>query len=29
MGGMPQKKYMSVKMLEQTNTFIQVILFQF
>lgn len=29
MGGMPQKMNMSVKMLEQTNAFIQVILFQF
>ena len=29
MGGMPQKMYMSAKMLEQTNAFILVILFQF
>ena len=29
MRGMPQKMYMSVKMLEQANAFIQVILFQF
>lgn len=29
MGGMPQKMYMSVKMLEQTNAFPHVIFFQF